>query len=179
MTAARDLNAGYGPVLIGMRGSGKSSVAPLLAERLALRAVDADAEIERHAGRPIAQIFAQDGEPAFRRLERELLSNELLPRRGVVLATGGGAVLDPHVRALMRARFTVWLDAPVEILAERIGGSDRPSLTGLAIDEELALVLAQREPLYREAASLIVDTGQASLDEVVAQIARAAQQGAR
>lgn len=165
--------------LVGFMGTGKTTVGRAVGQRLGFQVLDSDHEIERQQGKSIPDIFAQDGEPAFRRLERELLSNELLPRRGVVLATGGGAVLDPHVRALMRARFTVWLDAPVEILAERIGGSDRPSLTGLAIDEELALVLAQREPLYREAASLIVDTGQASLDEVVAQIARAAQQGAR
>jgi shikimate kinase len=124
------LRDGFGPVLVGMRGSGKSSVAPLLAERLQMKAIDADAELELRAGRSIPTIFAEDGEPEFRRIERTLLLDDLLRRNDTVIATGGGAVLDSEVRERLRQRLTVWLHAPVDVLARRIGGSDRPSLTG-------------------------------------------------
>jgi hypothetical protein len=85
------LRDGFGPVLVGMRGSGKSSVAPLLAERLQMKAIDADAELELRAGRSIPTIFAEDGEPEFRRIERTLLLDDLLRRNDTVIATGGGA----------------------------------------------------------------------------------------
>ena len=147
-----------GPILVGMRGSGKSSVAPLVAERLGMQAVDADAELERQTGRSIPQIFAEDGESGFRQIERGLLLDDLLQRQDTVVATGGGAVLDADIRAALGQRMTVWLDAPVNCLAERIGGSDRPSLTGKPIGEELAEILTKRETLYREVASVVIDT---------------------
>ena len=147
-----------GPVLVGMRGSGKSSIAPLVAERLGMQAVDADAELERQTGRSIPRIFAEDGEAGFRRIERALLLDDLLQRGDTVVATGGGAVLDADIRAELAQRMTVWLDAPVGCLAERIGGSDRPSLTGKPIGEELAEILTRRETLYREVASVVIDT---------------------
>jgi shikimate kinase len=168
------LRDGFGPVLVGMRGSGKSSVAPLLAERLQMKAIDADAELELRAGRSIPTIFAEDGEPEFRRIERTLLLDDLLRRNDTVIATGGGAVLDSEVRERLRQRLTVWLHAPVDVLARRIGGSDRPSLTGKAIDDELAEVLAKREALYRDAARLVVETSNKSVAQIVDDIAREA-----
>lgn len=159
-----------GPVLVGMRGSGKSSIAPLVAERLGMLAVDADAELERQSGRSIPRIFAEDGEPGFRRIERALLLDDLLLRDNTVVATGGGAVLDAGIRAVLAGRITVWLDAPVSCLAERIGGSDRPSLTGKPIGDELAEVLAKRESLYREVASVVVDTQSLDPRQVVEMI---------
>lgn len=170
----RTVQQGYGPILVGMRGSGKSSVAGPLAARLEMVAVDADAEVERQTGRSIAEIFARDGEAAFRQIEQEVLLETLLPRRGIVLATGGGAVLHAPVREQLVQRLTVWLHAPIDILAARIGGTDRPSLTGGGIAEELALVLSRREALYDEVARLTVDTSRAEIDGVVEQIYRAA-----
>lgn len=165
---------GFGPVLVGMRGSGKSSVAPLLAQRLAMVVVDADAELERQSGRSIPLIFAQDGESGFRQLERTLLLGDLLQRKGTVVATGGGAVLDPEVRVQLRRRLTVWLHAPIPLLARRIGGSDRPSLTGKSISEELGQVFEQREALYRKAASVVIDTAEQDVAQIVERIYRIA-----
>ena len=87
-----------GPVLVGMRGSGKSSMAPLLAARLGMQSVDADAELERQQGRTIARIFAEDGELGFRRIERALLLDDLLQREQHGGGHGGGAVLDATVQ---------------------------------------------------------------------------------
>src|SRR5687768_14210666 len=126
----------FGPVLIGLRGSGKSTVAPLLARRLGFVALDADAELERHEGRTVQAIFRDHGEQEFRRLERAVLM-ELLGQPLAVLATGGGAVLHEVVRCRLRERFTVWLHAEVDVLAARIAGSGRPSLTGGDIGAEL------------------------------------------
>ena len=120
-----DARATLGPVLVGLRGCGKSSVAPLLASRLEMTAVDADAELEKQQGRTIAEIFAADGEPYFRSLEQKLLL-ELVERPQIVLATGGGAVLHPDFRGTLVGRFTVWLHAPLALLAQRIKGSSLP-----------------------------------------------------
>ena len=157
--------------LVGARGSGKTAVAGPLAERLGFDAVDADEEIERVAGRTIREIFAADGEPEFRRLEREVLV-DLLTRDGLVLASGGGAVLDPLTRADLRtAGPVVWLNASADELARRIAGDDttdarRPSLTGGGVLAEIAELLEHREPLYREVATLVVETEGRTPDEI-------------
>ena len=97
--------------LIGTRGTGKSTVAPLLAERLGWDWIDADVELERRAGRSIREIFASDGEPVFRALERQNLL-ELLQRDRLVLAAGGGAILNADTRRDFRAAGpVVWLQA--------------------------------------------------------------------
>lgn len=159
--------------LIGYRGCGKSSVAPQLAARLGLRAVDADEVIELRAGVSIREIFEQQGEPEFRRLERAVLA-ELLSQQNLVIAAGGGAILDADTRAEMRAAGpVVWLQAPVEILSKRIGADTttrarRPSLTDLGIQNEIEQLLKIREPLYRETATFVVDTADRSIDEIVA-----------
>jgi shikimate kinase len=165
--------------LIGYRGSGKTSVAGPLAERLGCAWVDADAELERQAGRSIAAIFETDGEAEFRRRERETIV-ELLRRDPLVLAAGGGAILNDETRAEMRAAGpVVWLRASVEKLVARIGGDAttgerRPSLSGGGVLDEIAAVLAVREPLYREAATFVVDTDdrtpEAIADEIVARL---------
>ncbi|HUG91030.1 MAG TPA: shikimate kinase [Planctomycetaceae bacterium] len=149
--------------LIGYRGSGKSTIAPLLAERLGWEWIDADAEIERRAGRTIREIFASQGEPTFRDLERETIG-ELLGRERLVLAAGGGAVLDASTRQRMRhAGPVVWCDAPVETLYERIladatTAERRPNLTGRGGIDEVRELLGRREPLYRETACVVIDT---------------------
>jgi chorismate synthase len=154
----------YGPVLLGMRGAGKSTVAPLVAAVLGMDVLDTDVELERRAGRSIPEIFRVHGEEGFRRLEREVVL-EALGRPELVVATGGGAVLAAEVREVLARRYTVWLQAPLQVLAERIAGSDRPSLTGSDIRQELEALYAEREPLYRSVATLDVETtGLAPID---------------
>jgi shikimate kinase len=161
--------------LIGYRGTGKTSVAPRLAERLGVPWIDADPELERRAGRTIREIFATDGEPEFRRLERETLV-DLLSRGAGVIAAGGGAILNAETRRDFRAAGpVVWLRADVDTLAARIAGDAtsrdrRPNLTGQGGVDEIRALLAVREPLYRETATLIVDTTDKSLDAIVAEI---------
>ncbi|MCC6747780.1 MAG: shikimate kinase [Deltaproteobacteria bacterium] len=154
-----------GLVVVGMRGVGKSTVARLLGELLGAPWLDADAELERRAGRTIPELFREQGEAGFRQLERTVLL-ELLDQPGLILATGGGAVLHDEVRGRLKRRATLWLTAPVAVLAARVRHTDRPSLTGLPIHLELAEVLAQREPLYREVATWTMDTSRQSAAEV-------------
>jgi shikimate kinase len=154
--------------LIGPRGSGKTTIGRLAAGRLGLRFVDADAEIERRAGRTIAELFAAAGERTFRELERTVLL-ELLAGDGRVVATGGGCVLDPEVReGLRRSGTAVWLDARPATRAARIAGSERPVLTALGGGPEEERVVAQaREPAYRECAALRVATDERAPREVL------------
>lgn len=149
--------AALGPVLIGMRGSGKSTLAPMVAAALGMAWVDTDQELEARHGEPVSSILKDRGEPAFRQLERSAVL-DVLERPGTVVATGGGAILDEEVRAECRRRFTVWLHASLETLSSRVAASDRPSLTGRAPEEELAELCRRREALYRETATLYLDT---------------------
>lgn len=150
--------------LIGYRASGKSSVAPKLARKLDWSWIDCDDVIEQRAGASVRDIFEHEGEAGFRKRESEILA-ELLQQENLVIASGGGAVLSESNRSLMKAAGpVVWLQASVEVLARRLGGDRssserRPSLTGRPIADEVAEVLAKREPLYRECATLIVDAG--------------------
>ena len=149
--------------LIGYRGTGKSTIARLLADKLGLEAIDADHELERRAGKTIRRIFAEDGEPAFRDLESALLA-ELGQRDGVVIATGGGVVLRPENRAILRTGRVVWLTAPAEVLWRRMCGDEstrerRPDLAQGGLGE-VAELLRMREPLYRECAELTIDAEQ-------------------
>src|SRR6185369_11029470 len=147
--------------LIGYRGSGKSTVAAPLAERLGWSWIDADAVIEQRAGCSIREIFAAEGEPGFRRRERDVLS-ELLRGDKLVIAAGGGAILSAETRADMRAAGpVVWLRASVETLAARIAGDAttaerRPNLVSGGV-QEICDLLAFREPLYRECATIVID----------------------
>lgn len=161
--------------LIGYRGCGKSTVARLLAERLGWEVVDSDDEIEREAGKAITAIFADEGEPAFRDLEERVVAS-LCGRKRTVVALGGGAVLREATRErLAAAGPVVWLTAPAETLAARIAGDDasasrRPSLTGLSGLEEVERVLAAREPIYRECATVAVDVDGRPPEAIAAEI---------
>lgn len=159
--------------LVGLRGSGKTTVGRLAAAKLGLEFVDADAELERRAGESIPEIFARRGEGRFRELEREVML-ELLARDGLVVATGGGCVLDAGVReALRRSGAAVWLDAPPAVRAARIAGSTRPPLTGRGGLEEEEIVAREREPLYRACAAVRVPTAGRSPEEVLGDVERA------
>ena len=172
--------------LIGYRATGKTTLARLLAERLGWDWIDADVEIERRAGKTIARMFAEDGQPAFRDLEATVIA-DLCRREHLVLAAGGGAPLRADNRAAMRAAGkVVWLRARPETIHARMAGdaitaSRRPSLTdkdGLA---EIVHLLEVREPAYRETADLAIDTEDKTptevATEILGQFARAADQG--
>ena len=150
-------------VLIGLRGTGKSTVAELLAQRLGWDWCDADAEIERRAGMTIRQIFESSGEPAFRDWETQVVT-DLARRERTVLALGGGAVVRPENRAAISGQGTiVWLTASPETLWARIQAdattaARRPNLSaGGGINEIIATLDARRE-VYRQCADLEVDT---------------------
>lgn len=161
--------------LIGYRGTGKSTVAPVLAARLGWDWIDADVELARRAGRSIREIFATDGEPVFRALERATLV-DVLQRTRLVLAAGGGAILNPETRQDFRqAGPVVWLQAAAETLATRLNAdpasaSQRPSLTPVGGIEEIRQLLTQREPFYRETATLAISVEQHSPEEIAHEI---------
>jgi shikimate kinase len=170
------LTADVRPIaLIGYRGTGKSSVAPLLARRLNWDWVDADVEVELQEGKSIAAIFADDGEHCFRLLEARVVA-ELCSRERCVLALGGGAVLrDTNRIHLQKCQTVVWLQASVDVLAERIYGDPttaarRPNLTNHGGRNEIEAILAAREPFYRGCATIKVDTENKRPSEIADEI---------
>lgn len=138
--------------LVGMMGAGKTSVGRRLAARLGVPFRDADQEIEAAAGLSVAEIFAKHGEPEFRAGERRVIAR-LLAEPPHVLATGGGAYMDPDTRAAMKkSAFTIWLRAPADLLLARVGKRPtRPLLNNPDPRGTLERLLAQREPVYAEA----------------------------
>ena len=154
-------------LLVGMPGSGKSTIGPLLAERLGLPFQDSDAMIEARLGMSIAQVFDRQGEASFRAEEKRLLAG-LIGGPPAVIAAGGGAFLDPQTRAAALERaIPVWLDAPLAILATRFSAAaDRPLLAGR---DRLAGMKAARDPIYA-LASVRVDAARPAA-EVAAAIA--------
>jgi shikimate kinase len=157
-------------VLVGAPGSGKSTVGALLAERLGVTFTDVDAVIEERAGKSIAEIFAEDGEPAFRELE-ETTTAELLSKPGV-LSLGGGAVLSKRTRKMLRDHRVVWLRVTASSAISRIGlDTARPLLLG-NVRGRLIKLLGERAPLYDEVATTHVDTDNTTPAEVVEFIVR-------
>lgn len=170
------LDPAAGLVLVGYRGTGKSTVGRLVADLLGRPFADADHVLQARAGRPIAAIFATEGEPVFRDLEEGTIA-ELVSQPGWVLATGGGAVLRPATRErLLRYGLVVWLRAHPAEIARRLcrdAANDRPALTGLGTLGEIESVLTAREPLYRAASHLALDTDDESESHVAERIAAA------
>jgi len=163
--------------LIGYRGTGKTTAARTLAALMDCQWVDADDVIEERAGKTIAAIFADDGETVFRDWEERVV-RELSGRRRIVIGLGGGAVLrEANRRAITGAGGqVVWLTASVDTILERLAadastGSRRPNLTKVGGLAEVETLLSQRMPLYRECATLVVDTDGKSAAEVAEEIA--------
>lgn len=145
-------------VLVGLMGAGKSAIGRRLATRLGMSFVDADTEIEKAAGCSISDIFATHGEAEFRDGERRVIAR-LLDGPPRVLATGGGAFMDPETRALIMAKgISVWLRADLDVLAKRVARrNNRPLLAGGNQREILAELMDKRYPIYGEA-DVIVDS---------------------
>jgi shikimate kinase len=141
--------------LVGMPGSGKSTVGPALAERLGVQYVELDAQIERAAGRSVREIFAEQGEPRFRELEATALT-EAASSDPSVVSCGGGVVLEPANRITLRATGeVVFLSVPLQTLRQRVlPSADRPLIHDPA---DLERLFREREPLYREFAVHVVD----------------------
>ena len=167
MKASEPLVLESSVVLIGLMGAGKSKVGRGLAERLKVAFTDSDEAIEAMAGMTIAEIFEQDGEEAFRALEVKVLSDLFATTRGVI-ATGGGAFMDSHVRSCIKeGAVSVWLKAKPETLASRISDvNKRPLLKGKDVVQELTRLAKERYPVYAEA-SLTVDTDGLELAEAI------------
>lgn len=155
-------------VLIGYRGTGKTSVGQLLAERLKRRLISTDTEVIRRAGLPIPEIVKQFGWDRFRDLESEVCL-ELGGKDRLIIDTGGGAILRPqNVESLKTNGVLVWLTATVRTITDRIGGdTQRPSLTGAkSFTDEVEEVLREREPRYKAAADHVIQTDGRSLAQV-------------
>jgi len=154
--------------LVGLMGAGKTTIGRLLARRLNMAFIDSDHEIEARTGASIPWIFEIEGEPSFRRREADVI-RDLSAQRGIVLATGGGAVLDPASRALLAERGTVvYLRASVSSILQRTShDKNRPLLQTADPRKKLEDLTAQREPLYREIADLIIDTGRPNVQSMV------------
>jgi 3-dehydroquinate synthase len=154
--------------LVGLMGAGKTTIGRMLARRLGMRFADSDHEIEARTGASVPWIFEIEGEPSFRKREAEMI-RELTAGSGLVLATGGGAVLNPDSRRLLAERGTViYLRASVNsILARTAHDKNRPLLQTADPRRKLEDLTAQREPLYREIADIVIDTGRPNVQSMV------------
>lgn len=160
-------------VLIGMMGAGKSSIGRKLAQRLSLPFVDADTEIERAAGMSITDIFDKHGEASFRAGEARVIAR-LLDGGPQVLATGGGAFMNPQSREAIRAKgVSIWLKADHEVLMKRIKRrNDRPLLKTEDPAGTLQRLMAERDPVYAEA-DVVVHSRDVPHDIIIAEIVAA------
>jgi shikimate kinase len=159
-------------VLVGPPGAGKSTVGALLADRFGVPFRDTDADVEQRAGKPIRDIFVEDGEPAFRQLEKDAVRRALMEHEGV-LALGGGAVLDEGTRAALRGHRVVFLDVGLPDAARRVGlNRDRPLLLGNP-RAQLRALMAARHPLYEAVATVTVATDGLPPDQVAERVLNA------
>jgi len=154
--------------LVGLMGAGKTTIGRILARKLGLRFVDSDHEIEARTGASIPWIFEIEGEPSFRRREAEVI-RELTGQQDLVLATGGGAVLDPDNRAHLKARgMVIYLRTTVNSILQRTAhDKNRPLLQTADPRKKLEELMAVRDPLYMEIADIVIDTGRPNVQSMV------------
>ena len=161
--------------LIGYRCTGKTTVARALAARLGWEWIDSDVELEHRAGKSIAEMFQQDGEPAFRDLECRVTA-DLCKRKRTIIAMGGGAPMRVENRDAMAAGArVVWLKADVPTIYDRMTADPttsgrRPDLTRAGGEAEIVELLQQRTPIYRQCADLEIDTESKTPDDVADEI---------
>ncbi len=172
MTAPTSIKVPRTIVLVGLMGAGKTCIGRELAARLRFPFVDADNEIEAAAGCAIEDIFRLYGEHEFRNGERRVMAR-LLDGPAQVLATGGGAFMDPDTRRKTRERaISIWLRADLDLLVGRVGRrSNRPLLRGKNAREILAKLIEERYPVYAEA-DITVDSGREAPDSTVERVMR-------
>ncbi len=158
--------------LIGFMGAGKSTAGRELAARLKMKYVEMDSAVEKKAGKSIAEIFRNDGEAAFRRLESEIVS-KTVKTSGSVISCGGGVVLDHrNIEQLKKNAVVVYLQARQDVIMERVQGSSdvRPLLKSSSPLQTVAGLLKTRCPLYEQAADITVDTSGLEIKDVVDKI---------
>jgi shikimate kinase len=159
-------------VLIGPMGAGKTTVGELVGDRLGVAVRDTDHDVEAVAGRAISEIFVDDGEAAFRALERSAVAEALTSHRGV-LTLGGGAVLDPDTRASLAGHDVVFLRVGLADAVKRVGlGTSRPLLLG-NVRGRIKTLLDERTPIYESVATLTVDTDGRAPEEIADEIVTA------
>lgn len=163
--------------LVGPMGAGKSTVGKVLAQRLGMPFIDSDTEIEQRTGADIPWIFEIEGEAGFRRREADVIA-DLVTRSPLVMATGGGVIMDPKNRtALSHHGFVVYLNASVREQVRRTGKDrGRPLLAGKDRAQVLADLMDVRDALYREVADVVVSTDNKSASALVARIIGAIEQ---
>lgn len=159
--------------LIGYRGTGKTTMGKRLAKRLAMDFIDSDNMVEEREKRKIKDIFAKDGEPYFRGVEKAVFK-EIGNLDEKVVACGGGAILDMDNVSVMRKGIVILLEADAETIYKRISESmknrDRPALTDLPAEAEIKELLEKRKPFYRRAAHYTINTAELSKGDAVAKI---------
>jgi len=158
--------------LVGFMGTGKSTVGRLLARQLGMQFLDSDHEIERTAGKPVARIFAEDGEPRFRAMEREFIERGH-PVQGVIVACGGGLVVPPGMLELLHGRgIVICLHAPIETILQRtMHTTHRPLLQVEDPEARLRELYAQREEIYRRTGTMVL-TDKRPMREIAAHVLR-------
>ena len=172
------MSGGPRVVLVGPMGAGKTTVGTVLADRWGTGFRDTDADIEESAGKPVSDIFVEDGEPHFRELERAAVAKALEEHDGV-LALGGGAVLAEETRARLAGHEVVFLRVGLADAASRVGlGVSRPLLLG-NVRGQMKKLLDERAPTYEEVAVHVIDTDGRSPDEVADAVDAALQGVAR
>lgn len=156
-------------VLVGPPGSGKTTIGRLLAQRLGVGFLDTDLDVEADQGRPISDIFLEDGEPAFRMLERSAVARALTRQSGVI-AVGGGAPLDETTRAALVDHVVVFLDVGIADASRRIGFDRSRPLLAVNPRATWVALMADRRPVYEGVATHHVDTAGRSPEEIVEEI---------
>jgi shikimate kinase len=175
--------AAAGPVprvlLVGMMGAGKTTVGRSLAQRFGWPYLDSDEEVRRRTGKTVPQIFADEGEAAFRAQESAVLAEACASTHPVVVSVAGGAVLDPRNRELLGASgLVVWLRASLATLTQRVGDGRTRPLLGEDPGAALRRLYPERAALYEKIAALVIDVDDVPTERVVERVARAVRSGA-